>query len=318
MNHFACYAASIGAAAALLTACGSQPPIAGPGAMPQSRAITTRAEHGGSWMAPDSVAQNLLYVSDENAVLVYSYPKGKLEGKLKGFFIATGLCVDKNGDVYVADQGYGRVYEYAHGDTKRIKTLYTGDAVGCSVDPTTGNLAVTDLQGSGSNGNGNVAIFKKARGNPTYYSDSAFWEYYFCGYDYEGNLFIDGLSRPGTGNFVFAKFPKNRGTFTNITLNQYVGWPGGVQWDGKHVAIGDQTIANVYEFSVAGSQGMLVGTTQLGGTSNVKQAWIQGRTLIAPNAISGHPGNALFYKYPAGVQPSRRLLKNFLLPRALR
>ena len=41
------------AAAALLSACGgSQPPIGAPGAMPQSRAIATHAERGGSWMLP--------------------------------------------------------------------------------------------------------------------------------------------------------------------------------------------------------------------------------------------------------------------------
>jgi len=46
-------ALSISIASALLAACGgSQQPIGTPGAMPQSRAIATRAERGGSWMLP--------------------------------------------------------------------------------------------------------------------------------------------------------------------------------------------------------------------------------------------------------------------------
>ena len=39
------------AAAAMLTGCGGpQPPIGAPGTMPQSRAIATHSERGGSWM----------------------------------------------------------------------------------------------------------------------------------------------------------------------------------------------------------------------------------------------------------------------------
>ena len=49
------YALAIGAASALLAGCGgSQPPIGAPGAMPQSRATTTQARHGKSWMMPEA------------------------------------------------------------------------------------------------------------------------------------------------------------------------------------------------------------------------------------------------------------------------
>jgi hypothetical protein len=288
-------------AVAMLAGCGgSQPPIA---AMPQSAAqslpfaqrdaIAAR-DDSFSWMARDAVTQDLLYVSDVDEVVVYSYPRGQLQGKLRGFFTATGMCTDGAGDVYVAD---GNIYEYKHGGTKRIGVLYPEAAVGCSIDPITGNLAVTDLQGS--SGNGNVAIFKNASGSPTYYSAPGFWEYYFCGYDEKGNLFIDGLSSPGTGHFTFAELPRGSTTFKDITLNQYIGFPGGVQWDGKHVAVGDQ-IATIYRFAISGSQGTLVGTTQLSGAKEVKQAWIQGARLIAPNSVSGPGANVLIYDYPTG------------------
>ena len=54
----------------LLAACGgSQPPIGAPGAIPQSRAIATHAERGGSWMLPQAaqeykVAGPLVYVTN--------------------------------------------------------------------------------------------------------------------------------------------------------------------------------------------------------------------------------------------------------------
>ena len=61
-----------------------------------------------------------------------------------------GECVDKAGDVFVADfggnTGTPAILEYAHGGTKPIATLsdpgYYPES--CSIDPTTGNLAVTN------------------------------------------------------------------------------------------------------------------------------------------------------------------------------
>src|SRR6202034_3377504 len=78
---------------------------------------------------------------------------------------------------------------------------------------------------------------------------SSSYEFYFCGYDDEGNLFVDGLSAPGTGHFALAELPKGGSALKTITPNQYIGWPGGVQWDGKHVAIGDQITPVIYQFS---------------------------------------------------------------------
>jgi hypothetical protein len=48
-------------AAAMLAGCGgSQPPIGGLGAMPQTSAIATHAERGKSWMPSYAASQNLL------------------------------------------------------------------------------------------------------------------------------------------------------------------------------------------------------------------------------------------------------------------
>lgn len=293
------YAGALCVAAVLLAGCGGSQPSSAPGLMPQSHAIATH-DHGGSWMLPEAASQDLLYVSDEATVAVYSYPHGKLEGKLRGFFITQGMCVDTKGDVYVADQGYGQVYEYKHGSKKRIKDLGPGDAVDCSLDPTSGDLAATDLQGQGTSGHGNVAIFTNASGNPTYYSAPGFDEYFFCGYDDKGNLFVDGISQPGTGHFIFAELPKGSNTFKDITLNQYIGWPGGIQWDGKYIAIGDQLSPNIYRFAISGTQGTLVGVTPLDGATYVKQTWIQGNRIMAPSEPSGQTGYTLIYKYPGG------------------
>lgn len=263
----------------------------------------------GPRMLPSANTQALLYVSDFNQVVVYSYPGGSVQGRLRGFSLASGMCVDAAQNVYVADLGHNSVDEYAHGRPKRIKALHPGSPSDCSLDPTTGNLAVTDLQGHEPNGKGSVAIYEGARGNPKYYTAPGFDEYFFCGYDDKGDLFIDGISQPGSGHVIFAELPHGGGKFSDITLNQYIGWPGGVQWDGKHVAVGDQTVLKIYEFDVSGSKGSLVGTTTLSGAGYVQKAWIQGATIVAPVSISGREGQVRFYNYPAGGK-ALKILKN--------
>jgi hypothetical protein len=123
-----------------------QPPIGAPGALPQTAAVQSQSvgDDSGSWMAPGAASQDLLYVTDLNTVEVFTYPRGKYQGTLRGFEFAIGICSDANGNVYATDEGYDRVSEYAHGSTKRLRTIPTGQSFGCSVDRTTGNLAIVN------------------------------------------------------------------------------------------------------------------------------------------------------------------------------
>jgi hypothetical protein len=262
-----------------------------------------------SEISPDAVSQALLYVSDERTVTVYSYPLGKLEETLKHFYLASGMCVDNKGDVFIVDTGYGKIFEYAHGGTKRVATLTspTRDPVGCSVDPTTGNLAVTSL-GFGSSPT--IAIFKNARGKPTIYDDSAFYQFYFCSYDNSGNLFADGLTSAGSGHFGLTELPKGKTTPTNLSVSQYVSWPGGVEWDGKHVLVGDQNVPTIYQLVVKGRNANVVGSIRMRSEARtVKQFWMQDQTLIAPNEYlaNGLRSDVLFFKYLAGGRAFKKI-----------
>lgn len=115
-----------------------------------------------SWVSRGAASQNLLYVSIQgfNDVYVYSYSPSPIElvGKLTGFSDPSGLCVDKAGNVYVANAGAKNILEYAHGGTKPIATLTDeSDApFSCSIDPSTGDLAVSGSYGSF--GKGDIAI----------------------------------------------------------------------------------------------------------------------------------------------------------------
>jgi DNA-binding beta-propeller fold protein YncE len=233
---------------------------------------------------PDLRKGALLYVSNNTnaAVYVYSYPSGKLTGRLTNFTSPTGECVDGHGNVWIADAGASQLVEYAHGGKTPIATLQdTGESPnGCAVDPKTGNLAVTNYD-STSFGPGSVSVYKKAAGNPTTYMDTKIHFMLCAGYDNKGNLFVDGSNV--SGEFGFAELQKGKQTLTDITLDAPIMSGGSVQWDGKHMTVadegGDLGPATIYQ--IAGSK--TVGSTVLEGTRVVFQSYIDGNNVIAPD-----------------------------------
>ena len=298
----------------MLAGCGeSQPPTDAPGVVLQSRATATHAERGGSWMLPEAGHDDLLYAdaSGENAdnVYVFSYPKGKLVGTItqSETQYQQGLCSDAKGHVFVTtlsttDDG-GNVYEYAHGGTTPIETLYEFGVWpwGCGVDPHTGDLAVASINLESLNSY--VEVYRNARGTPKLYADDQIVNYMFCGYDNEGNLFVDGS---GSGPQVyFGELPREGSTLMNVSLSKTIDWYGQVQWDGAYITLEDQPDSSIYRLKVSGSTAMIVGTTSLERWTDTApaQSWIENGTIIQPN------GNAAtemrFWHYPAGGYPTK-------------
>lgn len=272
--------------------------------------MATHPDRGPSWIAPDAKVskEDLLYVSDSgaDAVYVYRWRTGQLKGILTGFNGVNGLCVNQSGDVWITNAGASEIEEYAHGGTQPVAILSDPGEYpfACSVDPRSGNLAVTNL--SVSNGGGNIGVYPDAKGKPEAYSDSAFYHYFSCGYDNQGNLFIDGVDR--RKHVEFAELPLGSQVFTNIKLLHlpskiYIA--GGVQWDGKYIAIGSQLSPSaIYQVKVSGSRGTVVGSTLLNQSQVVTGFWKQGPKVIAPDALAGA---IRFYNYPAGGDPTKVL-----------
>jgi len=285
------------AAIVMLAGCsaGSQSPGTPVGAMQETR--------GRSWMAPDARRSDLLYISEQTGnVDVFSYPKGKLKGTLTGLPDPQGECVDKNGDVFVTTFGGEEILEYAHGGTTPIATLQNpGELMeGCSVDLTSDTLAVINFAPMSGSGNGGVSLFANASGSPTVLTDPNLLLGYQLGYDNKGNLFLDGVN--ASRQFEFAELPNGSNTFKEINLKVTIATPGGVQWDGKYVAVGDATGGKVYRTN--GTGGKVKGTMTLSGSDGIFQFFINGKTFIGPNVDST---TAMFWSYPAGGNPTKTL-----------
>jgi hypothetical protein len=268
------------------------------------------AARGLSWVSPDAnlSKEDLFYVSDSgaDAVYVYRWRTGELKGALTGFNGVNGLCVDRAGDIWVTNAGASELEEYAHGGTQPIATLTDPDEYPftCSVDPRSGNLAVTNVSVSGPSGN--VGVYADASGTPVPYTDSKFSSYFSCAYDDKGNLFVDGIDK--RKHVEFAELARGSKTMTNITLRHvpskiYIA--GGLQWDGKYIALGSQlSPAAIYQVQVSGTNGTVVGTTLLNQSQIVIGFWKQGSRVIAPDALAGA---IRFYDYPAGGDPTKVL-----------
>ena len=265
--------------------------------------------HIRTWMAPEAKKDNLLYVSDydNNAVYVLTYPKGKLVGTLTGFDHPQGECVDAAANVWITNTNASQIVEYAHGGTVAIATLTDSGQypVACAVDPTTGNLAVTAIF-STNDGEGDVAIYADAQGTPTTYTAPLILYYYFCGYDDKGDLFIDGTVGGYHMPFQVAMLYRGGSKFYDVALDQNMYFPGDIQWDGGYLAVGDQSVALIYQFSMNGSDGLEVGSTPLSNSGDVVGFWIDGKKVIGADAEYDDVG---IWKYPAGGKP--RIMSGF-------
>ena len=288
---------TIGLMAAWLAGCA---PSAGP-ALPGSPAASgARASH------PPS-SRDLLYISDigKNSVFVFSYPNGKLVQTLQGFSSPVRICSDSSGNVFVTNTDARDVLKYAHGGKTPVATYRDPNYLptDCAVDAGTGTLAVTNYGPSGSN-TGSVAVFPNGKGPAKILQAPMVQAYLFCAYDGSGNLFVDALDY--SYDFLLIELPKGATKFKRIALDQaFLGW-GGVQWDGKDLAIGDG-ISIVYDFAIKGSKGTRVRTVRLRKAINVVQFALDAGMLIGPDGPNGAAHDVGLWNYPQGGVPAQTI-----------
>lgn len=181
-----------------------------------------------------------------------------------------------------------------------------GITMSCAIDPTTGNLAVVSFDDGG-----HIAIFKHAAGKPAMHSLAGFGTMYYCTYDNQGNLFVDGNVYGGV--LHFAELAKGKDALVNVSLNQSFKDATGVQRVGKRIAIADAGEGSIYQFTIDGDSGTLAGTTQLHDSLFINQFYIDGDRIVAPsvNGTDENAGAVMLYRFPAGGSPLRTLLFSY-------
>jgi hypothetical protein len=341
-RRFGSYGVSACLAAAILAACSSGPSSLGPPGsaqaghqagltglsrlhdaaltMPRFVAPMVHPDRGQSFMRPGKKkAGALLYVGDwsTNDVYVYDYPSGTAVGSITGNDEPYGMCVDKEGDVYVASFGSGTVNEYAHGGTSPINTYSPGgEPMGCSVSAK-GDVAVTSFDP------GEVIVYPtgKTTGSTTYSDSSCEYEW-TAGYDSAGDLV-------GIGEYdsidVCALLAGSKSETTLSESGITIDFPGGTTWDGKYIALGDQEAGGTYETGVWPST--VSGTTitaemaevKFGGSCNsdyvddvnpffaskknvTPKSGKQAANMVGPDPACSPPV-VFIWPYPAGGEP---------------
>jgi hypothetical protein len=307
MIHFpraSAHAIALGAAGLLLAACGgsgagltpsSTTALPGAADLPAALAMRMASSAGlatghsslkRSWMSPQAKhVHPLLYSSDALTDEVYVYAaNGKsntLLGQLTGFNEPYGMCSDKSGNVYITNMQGQDILEYAHGGTTPINTLSdtNGNPGGCSVNPKTGDLAVTNFEG-GPSGYGDLVVYANASGSGTVYSVGTYSLVYAPVYDKNGNLFFETMNESEHQANVY-ELPSGSSTLVTLAMPSGVTIhaPSGAVWDGKYVGITDEEYQSgddegVYRLSVSGS------TTTLHGEASYDDSCYYGFTTV--------------------------------------
>jgi hypothetical protein len=290
-------------AAALLAGCGLGPQT---GVNVAPGIGTAAAVPERSWMAPGTTAEDLLYAAayGSGKVYVFSYPDGKLVGTLTGLDGPWGVCASKTNDVWITNFVSRNIVEYERGGTQPIKTLTdsSGYPVACSVDPSTGNLAVANVYAP-HNGRGGILIFDNASGTPKAYTAANLYYYYSVGYDSGGALFADGTAVHGS--FGLVLLPKDATAFETIATKQKIHYPVGVQWLGSYLAVGDTTNSGpgesgVVHVKISNGSGKELYDTKV--TGDVQAFEVAGSFVVASEG-----DGVLLFDYPDGGSPKKKI-----------
>lgn len=275
---------------------------------PQRRGIT--------WMAKGLKQRDLLYVSNGNGtVSVYRYWQRQLVGVLTSFQKPGGECSDFTGNVYITDSEAGKIYEYAHGGKKPVRTIDDSPYIpyGCAVDPKSGDLAVANA-GEGTYTAGNIAIYPHGTGTPTRYEGPYDDHFINCAYDDRGDLFANSeifVYYTFYYDIAFYYLP-NRGTqLVPEDLSQPYfssGWPyvNSLSFDGKSWVVDTRSDLYLYKINV---QVDYEGKIELSGAYGIRPVALfrKGLKYGATQAVGvgeweSHT-DAAYWKYPAGGDP---------------
>lgn len=268
--------------------------------------------------AAPSVRGALLYVAHveglakhqpHGVVAILTYPQGNPVATITGIS-PWGICSDTAGNVWVVSytaRGW-YVYEFAHGGTKPIARIsmpkHYSFGTSCAVDPTSGDLAVAN-QSNGVSYTGSIDVWAGAKPGKLVVYTVPFVPQN-AAYDDRGNLFFDGFPGGSDLNLVFGELAHGSKAVTRVQLDKRIGLPGGVQWDGKYVAVETggwgliNRLSRIYRVQVSGSIGKVVDGVYPKDPKLHYATYIciDGKSVVS---MAGSAGDMVYrWPYPAG------------------
>jgi hypothetical protein len=239
-------------------------------------------------------ARTYQYVTAQNEALRFDYPKGtQSNGTISGLNGPQGECSSGSGTFWIVNTGGDDIAQYTYDGKRLLRTLSenAGTPFECAVDSRNGDIAVT---AETTGGKGTVVVFKGGKqGDQTTYDFNH--PPYFVGYDDKGNLFADNLASAYSASLW--ELVASGESFEKVAVPNTIHFPGSVQWDGKYVAVTDQTTNAIYRYTISNYGAALKGTATLNGAGDCAATWI-----AEPYVYCADAGNNAveIYKYPAG------------------
>ena len=186
----------------------------------------------------------------------------------------------------------------------------SGRPVACSVDPVTGNLAVSNTYPGG-----NVAIYKRAQGRAHRYADPH-RIYNSIAFDSQGNLFVDGWGFGGKHPWILGELARGKEEFSNISLKiPYTKYAGSMVWDGQYLAIQSATSNQwkapvvLYQVAIAGSTATIVNTISFAKWQAIGQRYFCLRTArLSPFRAASCAGESMYGAIQEAAQSIERSL----------
>lgn len=285
------------------------------------RPFKVQTDHRRSWVAPDiRRAPRLLFITDAgtNDLYIFTMPALALKATITGLNGPNGACADRSGNVWLANSDALELLQYSRSGAL-LNTLSdpTGSPIGCAVDPTTGNLAVTSFDAFGVSAQ--VLIYPNATYPPAQeFRNPALDFPFFPAYDPQGNLYVNGLDF--SGHYILSEAAAGSDTLSTVNISGgTLYFPGMVQWNivASSLALGDQLCngspsACIYSATVSGSTATITGTTQLltfeGGPVCDMVQGVLGRLsrMVAAGGffLCGTPSTVNRWLFPAGGIPT--------------
>jgi hypothetical protein len=262
-------------------------------------------------MRPDGAGKFLLYVSNGDGVVnVYRYWQHQLVGELTTLTRPMGECTDKSGHVYVTDYGASNIVEFAHASKTQMRVIDESPfrPYGCAVNPKNGDLAVANYSEKSADSAGNLAVYAKAEGKPTIYTNEGLFHVNACAYDGDGNLLATGFY-VSSGYVVYTSFgylPAKSAKFRQIDLPPpFAHWTGvqDVAWDGKYWTV--EVYGSLYQYTIDGTA-KLVGTVKHDAGDEQLAFYSPIPNEQATQAVGADSGGwVIYWKYPAGTKTAQ-------------